>query len=289
MKYLALYNPFADNSNGKSNAERLSAILTDDELRFVDITSIDDYDNFFSQIQSDENIILCGGDGTLNHFINNAPLSSINEKLYYYPCGSGNDFARDVNTTDTLIYLKDYVTNLPSVCIQGKEYRFINGVGFGIDGYCCEEGDKIRQETPEKKLNYTLIAIKGLLFDFKPVNATVTVDGKTYDFKKVWVAPTMFGRFYGGGMMPTPKQDRLNPQGKVSAMVFHGGKLKTLCIFPSIFKGTHVNKQKNVSVMEGDVITVRFDAPKALQIDGETFTNVIEYTVKSAFVTPNEN
>ena len=52
---------------------------------------------------------------------------------------------------------------------------FINGIGYGIEGYCCEEGDKIRA-TSDKPVNYTAIAIKGLLYKFKPRNATVTVD-----------------------------------------------------------------------------------------------------------------
>lgn len=81
-------------------------------------------------------------------------------------------------------------------------------------------------------MNYTAIAIKGLLFHYKPTNAVVTVDGETHSYRKVWLAPTMDGRFYGGGMMPTPGQNRLSPDGTVSTMVMFGaGKLKTLMVF----------------------------------------------------------
>ena len=38
----------------------------------------------------------------------------------------------------------------------------------------------------------------------------ITVDGIKYTYKKVWLAPTINGRFYGGGMMPAPGQDREN-------------------------------------------------------------------------------
>lgn len=49
----------------------------------------------------------------------------------------------------------------------------------------------------------------------------------------------MNGRFYGGGMMTAPQQDRNNPEEKLSVVVMHGsGKLKTLMVFPSIFKGS---------------------------------------------------
>ena len=126
-----------------------------------------------------------------------------------------------------------------------------------------------------------MIAIKGLLFKFKAKNAKVTVDGKEYEFKKVWIAPTMNGRFYGGGMMPTPKQDRLAQNG-VSFMCFHGSsKLKTLMIFPSLFKGEHVKHTKYISILEGRNITVTFDKPCALQIDGETVLDVTSYSVNA--------
>ena len=74
--------------------------------------------------------------------------------------------------------------------MNGKKYKFINGIGYGIDGYCCEVGDKMREEAV-KDINYTSIAIKGLLFHYHPTNATVTVDGRKHTYKKVWLAPTM--------------------------------------------------------------------------------------------------
>ena len=90
----------------------------------------------------------------------------------------------------------------------------------------------------------------------------------------------MFGRFYGGGMMPTPDQDRNAQDKKVSVMLFHkSGKIKTLSIFPSIFKGEHVKKDKYVTILQGKNITVTFDRPASLQIDGETVLGVSSYNV----------
>ena len=64
-------------------------------------------------------------------------------------------------------------------------------------------------------------------------------------------------------------------------MIFHGsGKLKTLMIFPSLFKGEHVKHTKHVDVLTGREITVEFDRPVALQIDGETVLGVSSYTAK---------
>lgn len=122
-----------------------------------------------------------------------------------------------------------------------------------------------------------------MLFHYKPRDAVITVDGINCPYKKVWLAPTMNGRYYGGGMMPTPNQNRLGLNRSLSVMVFFGSsKLKTLAIFPSIFKGEHINHRHNIKVLCGHEITVRFDRPTPLQIDGETILGVTEYTVRAA-------
>ena len=165
--------------------------------------------------------------------------------------------------------------------VKGQQYRFLNGVGYGIDGYCCEVGDEMRK-IPGKKVNYTAIAIRGLLLDYIPTSAVVTVDGVRHEYQKVWLAPTMLGSRYGGGMIPTPAQRRDDPEGKLSVMVFHGsGKLKTLAVFPSIFKGEHIKHTECVEVLTGHEITVEFSAPRPLQVDGETVLNVRSYTARS--------
>ena len=84
-------------------------------------------------------------------------------------------------------------------------------------------------------------------------------------------------------MMCAPGQDRLNPDGTVSLMVMRcKSKLRTLLLFPTIFKGNHVKAETIVSVYKGHHIQVKFDRPTALQIDGEVFSGVDEYTVTTA-------
>lgn len=281
LHYTILYNPHASNGRGKENAERIRDVLDVSTFDFFDMTKIESYADLFDNLTADERIVICGGDGTLNRFINETADITIGNKIYYFAAGSGNDFLRDVASghENELTELDSYIRNLPTVTINGRTSYFLNGIGYGIDGYCCEVGDKLRQKST-KPINYTAIAIKGLLFHFKPTNAVITVDGKKYTYKRVWIAPTMNGRYYGGGMMPTPAQNRLDDSGMVSTMVFHGtGKLRTLMIFPSIFKGTHIKHTDAVEILRGHDITVEFDRPTPLQIDGETVLNVTSYRV----------
>jgi len=51
-------------------------------------------------------------------------------------------------------------------------------------------------------------------------------------------------------------------------------------IFPSIFKGEHIKKDKAVTVLTGKEISVEFDEPRALQVDGETLLGISKYSVK---------
>lgn len=278
MSITILYNNLAGNGEAEIKARNLASTLIGEECEITDISTVEDYNKLFAYKTATDSVIICGGDGTLNRFANSIAEIEINCNILYFAQGSGNDFLRDVGADASKpVKINEYIKNLPVVDVNGKTYHFLNNVGFGIDGYCCEVGDA-KKAKGEKNINYSAIAIKGLLVDFKPANATVRIDGKEYEYKKVWIAPTMKGRFYGGGMMSTPNQDRLAPDGKLSVMVFHGSsKIKTLMIFPSLFKGEHIKYKKNIAIHEGYNVEVTFDRPCALQIDGETILGVTSY------------
>lgn len=282
-KYSVLFNPRSGNGRGTAGAEELKQLMKGDALRFYDVTAIEDYAAFFSALEDDEQVILAGGDGTVNHFVNDTAQIVHNKEIYYYATGSGNDFLKDIGVQrgEKPILLNPYMKDLPEVTVKGKQYKFFNAIGYGIDGYCCEIGDRLRAKS-DKPINYTKIAIKGLLFDYQPTNATVTVDGVTRTYKRVWLAPTMNGRYFGGGMMASPNQDRLNKERSVSVMVMYGGlRLYILSIFPTIFTGAHLKYTKHVEELMGHEVKITFDRPTALQIDGETVLDVTEYQVST--------
>ena len=280
-KYYVLYNPLSNNKRGEAETKEFETLIQNEGVEFFDLTKIDDKVDFISKAPSDVKIVISGGDGTLHRFINAVSGYPLEREIYYFPTGTGNDFLNDIGTLNRndLLLINKYIENLPVVEVKGKKYKFLNNVGFGIDGYCCEVGDK-KRAAGKQKINYTSIAIGGLLGGYKKVRANVTIDGKTMEYKNVWLAPTMNGRFVGGGMMACPEQNRLNEEGKVSLMVMYArSKLKTLMVFPSIFKGEHVKHTEMVEQFKGYEIEVVFDRPTALQIDGETITDVLSYKV----------
>lgn len=272
-----LYNPNAGGGGARVSAEALWAARQGAKL--LDMSQITNWKVFLQGLLPEDQLILVGGDGTLNHFINALQGQEVRNRIFYYPAGSGNDFARDRESAGVrqLLPLNPWLRELPTVQVNGQSLFFLNAVGHGIDGWCCVEGDRLRAKG--KKPNYTMITIRGLLHGYKPTGATVCVDGQSHRFERAWLAPTMYGRFYGGGMMPAPQQRR--GQNTLSLMVMHGsGKLRTLSIFPGIFSGNHIKHHKSVAVLSGREITVTFDQPRPLQVDGEVIPDVRTYTAR---------
>lgn len=281
MNYL-FYNPSARNGKAAEDLQLIKKTLDGQDVEIYAVTDIDDYVSVIDKIQPEDIVYIVGGDGTLNRFINDSTNLRILGDVFFYSAGTGNDFKHDVDPDNSLyrIRLNDYIRNLPTVTVGGVTYKFVNGIGFGIDGYCCEEGDR-KRAAGKQDINYSAIAVKGCLFRFKPYGADITVDGETRHYDKVWLAPTMFGKYYGGGMKIAPEQDRNNPQHTVTNVVIHGtGRLKTFIRFTKIFSGEHTKYTDMVDIRTGHEVRVVFDRPCALQIDGETVKNVTEYTVR---------
>ena len=207
---------------------------------------------------------------------------SIKCDILYYPAGTGNDFLNDIGQKDnsSLIDIREYINNLPVGEVNGKTRRFINGVGFGLDGEVCLGVEEFKKKT-NRKANYTTIALKLLMFAFKRPSARVTVDGVTKEYSDVWAISTMHGKYYGGGLMVAPTQDRNS--GKLSVMVMHGGtRLKALTLFSRLSDGGHIKCKEIVEIIEGDEVLVESDSPCALQMDGEVEVDVTAYSARSA-------
>lgn len=251
MTYL-LFNPLANNSKGEQDA-RMWASDNNAKCEFKSLLEISDMKAFFDGLGEDDDVILTGGDGTLNRFANDVYGYGFKNPVFYVKCGSGNDFYRDNEkyAKDGRIDLRPFLKDLPLVTVNGIQRRFLNGIGYGIDGETCRIGD-IQRATSDKPVSYSKIAIRLLLGSYKLKKATVTVDGRTSKFENVWMASTMKGRFYGGGMMVAPAQDRFNKEGTVSVVaLYKKSRLITLMRFPSLNKGEHVNKKDWVTVQTG--------------------------------------
>ncbi len=280
MNYI-LYNPKANNENNDLNIIVGNAAPDKVALQKINLLELD-VPAFCAGLALEDKVMICGGDGTLHHFANNTYGIDFPCPVYALRSGTGNDFLNDIGELDSkhLIDIRPHLKDLPLVEVNGIRRRFINGVGLGVDGAVCRGVEEFKAKTNKKKASYTAIALQELGYRYKRPSGRVTVDGVTHEYTDIWAMSTMKGKFYGGGMMIAPSQDRTS--GKLSVMAMHGGsRVKVLSVFSGVYKGKHVKYTNMVEILEGYEVTVEFDTPSDMQIDGEVISDVLTYTVKS--------
>lgn len=282
-EYIVLYNPTSGGGKGLAIAKKTQKFMPDCSFSYQDITKILDFDDFLNQNQQKAGVILTGGDGTLNHFINSIDCENLKTNIYFFASGSGNDFARDIKLKKLSkpLLINQYLKDLPTANIKGKEYKFVNSVGAGMDGYCCCEVERLRKLN-KKRANYIYVAIKALLYAYRPGNIEVTVDGVTHTFKNAWLAPTMNGRYFGGGFMAAPNQDRLNKEHTISVVAMASKNIfYIIAAFLLLLMGKATIMKKVIKVITGHEVSIKLDREAPLEVDGETILGVKEYSVST--------
>lgn len=266
MRYY-IYNRLATSKKPRveSNAKLIDAIGLD-------------YKKLFSELAPDDDVVIIGGDMSINHFIRKIRGYSVSNKVYVRAFGYGSDFVNDIEErlVDDVL-LNPYINNLPMATIKNHHRPFINGLGFGLDGYCCATADFIKAKSPASSINYTTIALKGLLYKFKPVHATIEIDNQVYEYDNVWLACAMKGRYFGGGMKIAPDQNRNNNDHLTVVVYTAKSRIKALLSFPDIFKGKHVNNTEMVKIYTGKKVHMKFSRIDNAEIDGDTVTGIDEF------------
>lgn len=277
-KYTVLFNPYSGTNHGEEYAHELDILLKDAKLDYRSMPEVKNFKEFFKWHNK---IIVCGGDGTLNYFVNKTKHIKYKNEILYFSTGSGNDFYNDVgNGVHIPFVINRYVDSLPTVSFNNEEHLFLNGAGFGMDGEICVQAEKLKKK--QKKINYTVLALKNLA-TYKTRKAKVTIDGKEYNFDKVVMIPVMNGRYYGGGMKIAPDQDRLNSDHKLSVVICtRKSTPRLLLAFSKVFNGGHVKYKDIIQIYEGYDIKIEFDKPSSLQIDGEPYQEITTIHVKSS-------
>ncbi len=271
-----LYNPFSSNGKSLEIVEKVISQFKElnKEYELINVTEINDTENFIKTFNDNDEFILIGGDGTLHHLANRiTPYirnGKIKNKLFLYRAGTGNDFSRDVKkeVKDNLVYLNEHLRYLPVIDYNGKSKYFVNGVGLGIDALIC----KMVNESEDKSTkNYLKNVIKSLK-NYHKSSVKVIVDGKKYNYDKTLFATIMHGRYYGGGMKIIPSQKRDTDE--LSVIIINKIPTSILALLlPTVFFGghtifpcVHIHKGKNIEII--------FDEDKYLQLDGEVEKNV---------------
>ena len=93
-KAYILYNPTAGKGNIQDDLDALEVIV-DDDIVFADLTQSGMPQCILTELAEDDYIILCGGDGTVNRFVNDMSGRDIPNEIFCFPCGCENRFAKE--------------------------------------------------------------------------------------------------------------------------------------------------------------------------------------------------
>lgn len=229
-----------------------------------------------------KNIVVLGGDGTVNEVING--IDNYSEVLLgYIPSGSSNDLARSLKIPKDPIealnhilkpikfkYLDHGIIHFIDCEVEPRKFSCSSGMGY--DANVCSE---VQSSPLKKRLNrfgagkfvYIAIAIKQLIAA-KRIDATVIVDGVNKgNFNKILLISSMIHKYEGGGLLMAPNADPCD--GKLSVCLVHG--LSTAMAFfllPTIFTGKHIN-HKGVEAFHCSEIEIIMDSETSVHTDGE--------------------
>ena len=115
------------------------------------------------------NILLLGGDGSINYLLNNFPLKLITEcKVIYFPTGTANDFAKSLKVTLTsprVENIADILRSNISVSIplmSCNDRYFINVATAGAPAKVTNSGEDLLKKATGK-LSYYILSLEQLL------------------------------------------------------------------------------------------------------------------------------
>ncbi len=226
-------------------------------------------DEVLNVAKDTDRIVILGGDGTLNVFVQNPRVKNAIARIMLYKAGSGNDFAREHK--GKLIDITDEVKNTPYFMIDDKRVNFLNGVGMGIDACVCDEVNK----NPDAGYFKTAVNI---FKTFKPFSVDLTVDGKLNHFDDVYFFVCMNGKNIGGGMKVAPNAVRND--GILDVYIIKGKNYKQIVLlFPLIYLGLHTLAKKHVFHLRGKEIEALASVSLPVQADGEVTRDVTRFKV----------
>ena len=249
MKKVFIINAKAGNGQAKQIASYLNELFysNDDAIIIYTEGKNDTIDVAKHYKNKDCVIYSVGGDGTLNDVVNG--LAGGNAYLGIIPCGSGNDFIRNIDDKTDEIDLG-----------KVNDRYFINIVSFGIDAEVANKVNELNKKGTSK-----LVYPKGIVLTFpKFKSPTITVDNEQ---KEITILAVCNGSFYGNGIKIAPHADISD--GKFDLyLVEKVNKLEMLYLFSKLLKGEH-DKCNKVSCSHVSNLQINSQLPLICNIDGE--------------------
>jgi len=243
-----LTNPMAGHGNAPHAAERAVARFQE---RGVDVTEIVGRDPAHARELVDDALsrgtdalVVAGGDGVISLALQALAHSEI--PLGIIPAGTGNDHAREYGipvgdpaaAVDVIVAGHTETIDLGRIRAADDTATWFGTVAAtGFDSLVSDRVNRMRW--PHGRMRYNL-AIVAELSQLRPLPFRLVLDGEREIIADLTLAAFGNTRSYGGGMLISPNADHADGLLDIT-MVSSGSRLRLIRLFPTIFKGTHVD------------------------------------------------
>jgi diacylglycerol kinase (ATP) len=210
-----------------------------------------------------QKVIAVGGDGTVHDVANGLVETSL--QLAVVPLGSANDFAYSLGLRDWRLAARLAVLGEPrridAALANGR--AFVNTAGVGVDAIGARHVER------HKRVLGSLAYLSSALLTLATSRAApmrVQLDGETIEGRKLLVVVANGERF-GNGMRIAPGA-RIDDGFLDVCIIGDTGKIETLLMFPTVYRGTHVRHPK-VRMARVRRIIVEQERRLPVELDGE--------------------
>ena len=218
-------------------------------------------------------LIVIGGDGTINEVINNY----YGKEIIYLAYGSGNDLARSIEfkkdiEISRLLESKRFIEYDVGVV---NDRKFCSGfdIGFNADIIKRANGSKLKKYLG--KYIYLLQGVIGILM-LKKYKAEISWDNGEIKTNKLYLLNAMIQPYEGGGIKFAP--NATGQDGKLHIMIMENMSLATFVYnYLCLLLKKH-NKMRRVKQITTDRLAIKTNQ-KYFQIDGELINNTEQLNV----------
>lgn len=229
-------------------------------------------------------VVAVGGDGTINEVVNGL-LRAEDEgvalpTLGIVPAGSGNDFVKVLG-----LYRQPFERVMDVLwratprevdvgCANGR--YFLNGLGWGFDGFVAEEVYRIRRL---RGFAAYLWAVLKVLPRYPTARVRMWLDERQPVERDITMVAVTNGPCYGGGFWICPHA-RVDDGWLDVAFADAMRPWHLLPLLPRVMRGTHVDHPR-VAFDKAREVVLQSDRPLPSQVDGELLgTNLEEIRVR---------
>jgi diacylglycerol kinase (ATP) len=287
-EWLVIINPNSGKRKGEKDWNQIQSILSQNGFQFKNVFT--ESKNHAIELtdfhikKGYRNIIVIGGDGTLNEVINGVlqqqEVDSKEIKIGMIPIGTGNDWGRmyqipaDYHKAIEIIK-KDqtFIQDAGKVryAHHGKtESRyFVNMAGMGYDALVAKKTNLMKEKGGGGPFAYLINLFLGLV-QYEHTDIKLSINGKEIFNGKIFTLSVGICKYNGGGMMQLPNAVPDNGMFDVT-LIRKASKFKVIANIKNLYDGSFV-KIPEVEMFTGNKIEIISRPAQSLflETDGES-------------------